>query len=89
MPCWQQDVARLAPAARAARLAGGACLLVAVTVAPVGAQRLSVGGKGGVPLTGTLKAASPEFISSTGRYIAGPAVELRLFHRFALEVDAL
>lgn len=53
---------------------------------------LSVGIKGGVPLTeafSTVKDATNGYISDTRRYIVGPSVELNLPAGFGVELDAL
>jgi hypothetical protein len=64
----------------------------------LGAQPVSFGIKGGVPLTDFINAPSslpPPFIvvfayqTTTNRYLIGPTVEVRLSSRFALEADAL
>jgi hypothetical protein len=56
------------------------------------AQIVSVGVKGGVPLTDAFEAAkgnNAAYVSNTKRYLVGPTVELHLPARFSIEVDAL
>ncbi|HXJ39609.1 MAG TPA: outer membrane beta-barrel protein [Bryobacteraceae bacterium] len=64
-------------------------LLFFFMAALASAQIVSVGLKGGVPLTD----ASPYFSATstvdTGRWTIGPTVELRLIYGFSLEADAL
>ena len=54
-------------------------------------QHLSVGIKGGVPLSSLLDAPGDRFpyLASTKRYTLGPALEVRLPWRLGLEVNAL
>jgi opacity protein-like surface antigen len=55
-------------------------------------QGVSIGVKGGVPLTDAFSAAqgnSSSYVSNTKRYTVGPTVEFHLPARFSLEVDAL
>ena len=56
------------------------------------AQPISVGIKGGVPLTDlidTVSGTGANVNSETQRYIVGPTVELRLPAGFGVELDAL
>lgn len=62
------------------------CLLA---VLPFEAQTISAGLKVGVPLTALVTASSPGYQASTRRYTLGPAIELKLVHRLALEAGAL
>lgn len=55
-------------------------------------QPISVGVKGGVPLTDfveTFRGNSASYVTNTKRYTVGPTVEFRLPARFSIEVDAL
>ena len=55
-------------------------------------QAVSIGVKGGVPLTDAFSAArgnDSAYVSNTKRYTVGPTVEFHLPARFSLEVDAL
>jgi opacity protein-like surface antigen len=56
------------------------------------AQPVSIGIKGGVPLTDafeTLRGNTSSYATNTKRYVVGPAVQINLPLRFAIEVDAL
>jgi opacity protein-like surface antigen len=56
------------------------------------AQPFSAGVKIGAPLTDALSIQSPnpfDYVASTGRFVVGPYVEVRLPAGFAIEVDAL
>ena len=59
---------------------------------PAWAEILSIGVKGGVPLTdafNTARSGSLSYFSETKRYTVGPTVELHLPLRFSIELDAL
>jgi opacity protein-like surface antigen len=59
---------------------------------PAAAQSMSVSAKGGIPITEFETTESYRYGSlsaSTNRYLIGPAVEVRLPGRFAIEFDAL
>src|SRR5881628_3854130 len=67
-------------------------ILLLAGVGTAFAQHLSVGLKGGVPMTDFLNSVSSGtsvFSSKTQRYIIGPTVELRLPAGFGVEFDAL
>jgi len=56
------------------------------------AQAISIGVKGGVPLTDAFEVANGNnsaFVTKTKRYTVGPTVEFHLPARFSVEVDAL
>lgn len=56
------------------------------------AQPVSVGVKGGIPITDALETAqgnNAAYFTNTHRYVVGPTVEFHLPARFSLEVDAL
>ena len=55
-------------------------------------QPVSIGVKGGVPLTDAFSAVqgnSSSYVSNTKRYTVGPTVEFHLPARFSIEIDAL
>ena len=55
-------------------------------------DRISLGVKGGVPITDALNTAqgvSSSYFTNTKRYLVGPTVEFHLPARFSIEVDAL
>ena len=59
---------------------------------PLGAQVLSVGAMGGVPLTHAFETASSgpvSFFSDTKRYVVGPTAEFHLPFGMGIEFDAL
>ncbi|MCC6368438.1 MAG: PorT family protein [Bryobacterales bacterium] len=61
-------------------------------IVPAGAQIVSVGVKGGVPITDaleTFRGNSAGYFTHTRRYTVGPTFELHLPARFSIEVDAL
>ena len=67
-------------------------ILLLAGVGTAFSQHLSVGLKGGVPMTDFLNSVSSGtsvFSSKTQRYIVGPTVELRLPAGFGVELDAL
>ncbi len=67
-------------------------LLVFAAVITAAAQPVSVGVKGGVPITDAFDAASGNqaaYATNTHRYVVGPTVQLNLPFRFSIEVDAL
>src|ERR1043166_8507065 len=74
---------------------GGKMRLVLLFAAVAGTacpQILSVGVKGGGPLTDAIDAASNQsvrYISNTKRYLVGPTVELNLPLHVSIEFDAL
>jgi hypothetical protein len=56
------------------------------------AQPVSIGAKGGVPITDALETAqgnNSAYFTNTHRYVVGPTVEFHLPARFSLEIDAL
>lgn len=61
------------------------------TAALASAQIVSVGVKGGVPVTQAVACcySSPTNILDTGRWIVGPTIEFRLPFGFSVEADAL
>lgn len=64
------------------------CLLAAAL--PAGAQIISVGVRGGVPLTDAYSTVSnPSLPLSTGRWVVGPTIELHLPFGFGAQADAL
>ncbi|MCC6393627.1 MAG: PorT family protein [Bryobacterales bacterium] len=61
-------------------------------IVPAGAQIVSVGVKGGVPITDaleTFRGNSAGYVTHTKRYTVGPTFELHLPARFSIEMDAL
>lgn len=55
-------------------------------------DRVSIGVKGGVPISDALNTArgvSSSYFTNTKRYLIGPTVEFHLPARFSIEVDAL
>lgn len=67
-------------------------LLCGVPTAYLNAQAISIGVKGGVPLTDAFDVArgnNSAFFTNTKRYTVGPTVEFHLPARFSVEVDAL
>ncbi len=71
----------------------GLALVIALTPAfAVAGDAVSVGVKGGVPITDAFDAArgtTSEYFTDTKRYLVGPTVEFHLPWRFSIEVDAL
>jgi hypothetical protein len=65
-----------------------ACLLLAAASSAF-AQRISVGIKAGVPLTGLLRTEHNEVPTQARRYTAGPVVDIGLPLRFGVEFGAL
>jgi opacity protein-like surface antigen len=66
--------------------------LAMVTILPALAQPISVGVKGGVPITDafeTFRGNSASYATNTKRYLVGPTVQFNLPARFSIEVDAL
>jgi hypothetical protein len=67
--------------------------LLLLAAAVLGAQPVSFGLKGGIPLTDFISAAgngtSLSAVEHPQRYLLGPAVELKLPWRFAIEADVL
>lgn len=66
-------------------------VLCAAAVAAV-AQPVSVGIKGGVPVTDaleTFQGNQSAYVTNTHRYLVGPTVQLNFPFRFSVEVDAL
>src|SRR5215469_14991577 len=61
------------------------------TAALASAQIVSVGVKGGVPVTQAVAGyySSPTNILDTGRWIVGPTIDFRLPFGFSVEADAL
>src|SRR5215469_13297405 len=61
------------------------------TAALASAQIVSVGVKGGVPVTQAVACcySSPTNILDTGRWTVGPTIEFRLLFGFSVEADAL
>jgi hypothetical protein len=66
-------------------------LLFCLTAGIAAAQIVSVGVKGGIPLTQAVTGdySSPGNMLDTGRWTVGPTIELRLPFRFSLEADLL
>jgi opacity protein-like surface antigen len=67
-------------------------LLVFTAVLTAAAQPVSVGLKGGVPITDafdTARGNQAAYATNTHRYLVGPTVQLNLPFRFSIEVDAL
>jgi len=67
-------------------------LLVCATVITIAAQPVSVGVKGGVPITDafdTVQGNQAAYATNTHRYVVGGTVQANLPFRFAIEVDAL
>jgi opacity protein-like surface antigen len=67
------------------------CLFL-LSAAAVFSQPFGFGIKGGVPMTDFLNGAQSQnfaFVTSTNRYVVGPAAELRLPFGLGIEVDAL
>src|SRR6185312_1275465 len=67
-------------------------LLVFTAVLTAAAQPVSVGIKGGVPITDafdTARGNQAAYATNTHRYLVGPTVQLNLPFRFSIEVDAL
>src|SRR5262245_26036881 len=67
-------------------------LLLSCGCSALGAQPLSFGIKGGVPMTDFIDTASGSrttITSTTNRYIIGPTIEIRLPAGFGVEFDAL
>jgi opacity protein-like surface antigen len=57
-----------------------------------GGEVVSIGVKGGVPITDavdTFRGESRAYITNTKRYLVGPTFELHLPARFSIEIDAL
>jgi opacity protein-like surface antigen len=55
-------------------------------------ERVSIGVKGGVPITdavNTAKGNNAQYFTDTKRYLVGPTVEFHLPARFSIEIDAL
>jgi opacity protein-like surface antigen len=71
----------------------GLALLIALAPALLSAgERVSIGVKGGVPITDAVdaaKGATSAYFTGTKRYLVGPTVEFHLPARFSIEVDAL
>ncbi len=67
-------------------------LLAAGALLPATAQPVSIGVKGGVPITDafeTFRGNSAAYATNTKRYLIGPTIQFNLPARFSLEVDAL
>jgi len=67
-------------------------LLVFTAVVTAAAQPVSVGVKGGVPITDFFDAVhgnQAAYASNTHRYLVGPTVQFNLPLRFSIEIDAL
>lgn len=67
-------------------------LLVFAVGVTASAQAVSVGVKGGVPITDafdTARGNQAAYATNTHRYVVGPTVQLNLPFRFSIEVDAL
>jgi opacity protein-like surface antigen len=70
------------------------CPVLILSTVPMltGGERVSVGVRGGVPLTDAFKAArgsSEAYLTNTKRYLLGPALEVHLPARLTLQVDGL
>lgn len=68
------------------------CFILAAAALSVAGQAVSVGVKGGVPITDafdTFKGNSAAYFTNTKRYLVGPSIQFNLPARFAIEVDAL
>lgn len=63
-------------------------LLLVFTITPAFSQFLSVGIKGGAPLTDAF-ATTGDFSHGTRRYVVGGTAQVRLPFRFSIELDAL
>src|SRR5690349_6500920 len=58
----------------------------------VGADKVSIGVKGGIPITDafdTVKGTNSGYFATTKRYLIGPTIEFHLPARFSIEIDAL
>jgi opacity protein-like surface antigen len=67
-------------------------LLVFAAVVTAAAQPVSIGVKGGVPITDafdTFRGNQAAYATNTHRYVVGPTVQFNLPLRFSIEVDAL
>ena len=65
---------------------------LALTAGSLPGQVVSIGVKGGVPLTDafeTAKGNNASYVTNTKRYTVGPTVEFHLPARFSVEIDAL
>lgn len=74
------------------RITANSIFLLAFGAAAVDAQVVSLGVKGGVPLTDAFEVArgnNTAFFTHTKRYTVGPTFELHLPLRLSIEVDAL
>jgi Outer membrane protein beta-barrel domain len=64
----------------------------ALSIPLLAGERVSVGVKGGVPITDAFQVArgnNAAYFTNTKRYLVGPTVEFHLPARFSVEVDAL
>jgi len=63
-----------------------------LVIAPAFAQPISIGVKGGVPITDafeTFQGNSAFYATNTKRYLVGPSFQINLPARFSIEIDAL